>query len=173
MGCRAITASPTGTVSFVDTSFGNNVLATASLGASIPGIGFLESSSPAFGSFPKNEATADFNGDGIPDLAIISSNGSFGAPFTVAVFLGNGDGTFRVGPTIQPTDMQNYPSMISGDFNGDGKPDLAILSYDGSSRSYITILLGNGDGSFSAKATAVVFAQPSMGGDVIIGTMAA
>ena len=45
--------------------------------------------------------------------------------------------------------------MISGDFNGDGKPDLAILSYDGSTTSYLTILLSNGDGSFSAKPTVV------------------
>ena len=168
-------ASPTGAVSFVDTSFGNNVLATASLGTGIPGIGFLESLSPSFGSYPTIEVTADFNGDGIPDLAILSTNNpiTWGGPFTVAVFLGNGDGTFRAGPTIQPSGMQNYPSMISGDFNGDGKPDLAILSYDGYSTSYLTILLGKGDGSFSAKPTVVVFAQGAVGGDVILGTMAA
>jgi len=165
-------ASPTGTVSFVDTSFGNNVLATASLGAGIPGIGFLESLSPSFGSHPFREVTADFNGDGIPDLATISTD-SGGSPYTVAVFLGNGDGTFRAGPTIQPPDPWSYPFMISGDFNGDDKPDLAILSYDGSTTSYITILLNHGDGSFTAKPTVVAFKQGSTGGDVILGTMAA
>jgi hypothetical protein len=162
------TASPTGTVTFVDTSFANNVLATASLGTGTPGIGFLESLSPSFGSSPTNEATADFNDDGIPDLAILSSNNSLGGgPYTLAVFLGNGDGTFRAGPTIQPPGMQIYPSMISGDFNGDGKPDLAILSYNGSSTSYLTILLNNGDGSFSAKPTVVAFNQGNVGGDTI------
>jgi hypothetical protein len=167
------TSSSTGAVSFVDTSFGNNVLATASLGTGIPGIGFMESMSPTFASYPAREVTADFNGDGIPDLAVISSDNSFGGgPFTVAVFLGNGDGTFRTGPTIQPSDMWIYPSMISGDFNGDGKPDLAILSYDGSTTSYLTILLNNGDGSFSAKPTVVAYQQGSTGGDVILGTMA-
>jgi hypothetical protein len=160
------TASPTGTVSFVDMSFGNNVLATASLGTGIPGVGFLESSSPSFGSYPTIEVAADFNGDGIPDLAILSSN-------TVAVFLGKGDGTFQAGPTIQPSGLQGSPYMISGDFNGDGKPDLAILSYDGYSTSYLTILLNNGDGSFSAKPTVVAFQQGSVGGDVVPGTMAA
>jgi len=167
-------ASPTGKISFLDTSVGNNVLATASLGTGVPGIGFLESMSPTFGSYPANEVTADFNGDGIPDLAIISTNNtiSYAGPFTVAIFLGNGNGTFRAGPTIQPTGMQNYPFMICGDFNGDGKPDLAILSYDGYSTSYLTILLDNGDGSFSAKPTVVVFAQGVTGGDVILGTMA-
>jgi hypothetical protein len=168
------TASPTGIVSFVDTSFGNNVLATASLGTGIPGIGFVESLSPSFGSNPAGEAAADFNGDGIPDLAIISSNNSsYGGPFTVAVFLGNGDGTFRAGPTIQPSGMQVYPFMISGDFNGDGKPDLAILTWDLLSTSYLTILLGNGDGSFTAKPTVVAISQGNEGGDGIPGSMAA
>ena len=63
--------------------------------------------------------------------------------------------------------------MISGDFNGDDKPDLAILSYDGSTTSYLTILLNNGDGSFNAKPTVVAYRQGSKGGDVILGTMAA
>jgi hypothetical protein len=168
------TAPPTGAVSFVDTSFGNNVLATASLGTGIPGIGFLESLSPSFGSSPSGEVTADFNGDGIPDLAILSTNNtiSFGGPFTVAVFLGNGDGTFRAGPTIQPSGMQVYPYMISGDFNGDGKPDLAILTWNLLSTSYLTILLANGDGSFSAQPTVVAISQGNGGGDGIAGTMA-
>jgi hypothetical protein len=166
-------ASPTGSVSFVDTSFGNNVLATALLGAGLSGTGFLESMSPSFGSYPAREVTADFNGDGIPDLAVISTNNAYGGPYTVAIFLGNGDGTFRAGATIQPSDMWIYPFMISGDFNGDGKLDLAILSYDGSTTSYLTILLNNGDGSFSAKPTVVAFHQGSTGGDVILGTMAA
>ncbi len=164
-------ASPTGTVSFVDTSFGNNVLATASLGTGTPGIGFLESSSPSFGSYPTIEATADFNGDGIPDLAILFSSNQYGGPYTVAVFLGNGDGTFRPGPTIQPSGIQSFPFMIAGDFNGDGKPDLGILS--GWSPSYLTILLSNGDGSFTAEPTVVAMSGGSGGGDVLPGTMAA
>jgi len=167
-------ASPTGVLSFIDTSFGNNVLATASLGTGIPGIGFLESLSPSFGTYPTNEVTADFNGDGIPDLAILSGDNSLGGgPFTVAVFLGNGDGTFRAGPEIQPSGMQVGPFMISGDFNGDGKPDLAILTWNLSSTSYLTILLGNGDGSFSAEPTVVAVSQNNEGGDGIPGTMAA
>jgi hypothetical protein len=167
-------ASPTGTVSFIDTSFSNNVLATAALGTGIPGIGFLESQSPSFESYPGVEVTADFNGDGIPDLAVISTNNtiSFGGPFTVSVFLGNGDGTFRDGPTIQPSGMQVYPYMISGDFNGDGKPDLAILTWNLLSTSYLTVLLGNGDGSFTAKPTVVAISIGNEGGDAIAGTMA-
>ncbi len=165
-------ASPTGIVSFLDTTFGNNVLATASLGTGTPGVGFLESFSPSFGSYPAREVTADFNRDGISDLAIISTNSTtYGGPFTVAVFLGNGDGTFRTGPTIQPSGLQVDPFMISGDFNGDGKPDLAILTWNLSSTSYLTILLGNGDGSFTAKPTVVAISQSNQGGDGFTGIM--
>ncbi|MGA8214222.1 MAG: FG-GAP-like repeat-containing protein [Candidatus Sulfotelmatobacter sp.] len=169
------TASPTGIVSFVDTSFSNNVLATASLGTGIPGIGFLESLSPSFGSYPTIEVTADFNGDGIPDLAILSTNNTitYGGPFTVTILFGKGDGTFTTGPTVQPAGVQVYPTMIGGDFNGDGKADLAVLSYNGSSISYITVLLGNGDGTFAAPLTGQVYNQGPAGGDVILGTLVA
>jgi hypothetical protein len=166
-------ASPTGIVSFLDTSFGNNVLATASLGTGIPGIGFLESLSPSFGSYPASEVTADFNGDGIPDLALIWSNSAYGGPFSVTILFGKGDGTFTTGPTVQPAGIQSYPKMIGGDFNGDGKADLAVLSYDGSSTSYITVLPGKGDGTFAKPLTGQVYKQPSTGGDVILGTLAA
>jgi len=77
----------------------------------------------------------DFNGDGKPDLAAVKSSLTSGA---AAILLGNGDGTFR-----EPVGYQVYgvpDSLAIGDFNGDGKPDLAI---DGG-----TILLGNGDGTF-------------------------
>jgi hypothetical protein len=166
-------ASPTGNVSFVDTSFGNNVLATAALGAGAAGTGWLISQTPPTGSDPLSEVTEDFNGDGIPDLAVLWSNGTYGGPFSVTILFGKGDGTFTTGPTVQPAGLQSYPTMIGGDFNGDGKADLAVLSYDGYSTSYITVLLGNGDGTFATPLTGPVYKQPSTGGDVILGTLAA
>src|SRR5438270_177430 len=102
---------------------------------------------------------ADFNGDGIPDLAIVSTNTYAGGSYTLAVFLGKGDGTFRAGPTIQPSGMQVDPFMIFGDFNGDGKLDLAMLTWGLDSTSYLTILLNNGDSSFTAKPTVVAVSQ--------------
>jgi hypothetical protein len=166
------TASPTGVVSFLDTSFGNKALAHTPLGTGVPGIGFLESLSPSFGSSPNVEVTADFNGDGIPDLAVLWSNNTYGGPFSVTIFFGKGDGTFTTGPTVQPAGVLSYPKIISGDFNGDGKVDLAVLSYNQPSISYVTTLLGNGDGTFATPLTGQVYSQPATGGDVILGTLA-
>ena len=166
-------ASPTGNVSFVDTSFGNNVLATAALGAGAAGNGWLISQTPPTGSDPLSEVTEDFNGDGIPDLAVLWSNNIYGGPFSVTILFGKGDGTFTTGPTVQPAGVQSYPTMIGGDFNGDGKADLAVLSYNGNSISYITVLPGKGDGTFATPITGQVYSQPATGGDVILGTLAA
>jgi len=82
--------------------------------------------------------SADFNGDGILDLAV-------GGPdsYTFAVLLGNGDGTFQTAHAIPNTHYDSSGAVA--DFNGDGKPDLVLASYYS---SYVTVLLGNGDGSF-------------------------
>jgi Calx-beta domain-containing protein/VCBS repeat protein len=90
-------------------------------------------------------AVADFNGDGHLDLAVSPNNG-----FTdLMVLLGRG-GTERFGP---PT---TYPAggpprrIAVGDFNGDGKPDLAV-SLDGSGQTgFLAILLNDGTGKFGA-----------------------
>lgn len=88
---------------------------------------------------------ADLNGDGLQDLAVLSTNSS-----SVTVMLGHGDGTFTP-DTLSPSAGFSPLSVVNGDFNGDGIADLAITnySYSGSTGS-VTILLGNGDGSFTA-----------------------
>jgi len=80
---------------------------------------------------------ADFNGDGKLDLATAGYYDS-----TVRIFLGNGDGTFTVGPVYSVCQAH---SLVTGDFNGDGVVDLAVSARG---CSEVTILLGNGDGTF-------------------------
>ncbi len=135
--------SPTGTVSFLDTSSGNQVLGVATLQQVESALNWITRQTEV--PIQYNEylwvAVGDFNGDGKPDLALtgaIDNN-------TVAILLGNGDGTFTLASS--PT-TANYPIAIAvGDFNGDGIPDLVVAN---SPAWTLTILLGNGDGTFTA-----------------------
>lgn len=100
---------------------------------------------------PNSVAVGDFNGDGRLDLVYTSYDGDT----RVSIMLGNGDGTFTQASSSPITIPQNIPaSVIVGDFNGDGKMDLAITtapSLNGNSLTgSVYIFLGNGDGSFTA-----------------------
>ena len=92
-------------------------------------------------------AVGDFNGDGVPDLAMMNPGGGdiFGPGFSnsVSTLLGKGDGTFK--SALVHYDETNFHYVVSGysvgagDFNGDGKVDLALAG---------AVLLGHGDGTF-------------------------
>ena len=110
-----------------------------------------------FAVVPGGVAVGDFNGDGYPDLAITCTGqpGS-GIAYTVYVLLGVGDGTFHLSSSFF-----GLSSLVAGDFNHDGKLDLAAVgsSGDGVGQS-LGIYLGKGDGTF---AEPTIFSLSSTG----------
>ena len=98
------------------------------------------------GTTPQGLVTGDFNGDGKIDLAVANNGDS-----TVSILLGNGDGTFTAQPAVAAGSGANWIAV--GDFNEDGKPDLAVANLGSIGPAGVTILLGNGDGTFTAGAT--------------------
>jgi hypothetical protein len=91
---------------------------------------------------PSAVAIADFNNDGKPDLVLPNCSAQC-QNATLSVLLGNGDGSFQ---TRKDSPIAGFASfMTTGDFNGDGKQDVAVTNQQDAA---ITVLLGNGDGSF-------------------------
>jgi hypothetical protein len=81
---------------------------------------------------------ADFNGNGMLDLAVANSGSN-----TVSVLLGNGNGTFQV---KRDYPVSNDPeSLAVADLNGDGKLDLVTAD---AGADEVSILIGNGNGTF-------------------------
>lgn len=158
-------------------------LVVANVGAGTVGvrIGSLDgtfgaSQNSAAGTAPYSLVAGDFNGDGVPDLA--TGNGA-----NVNLLIGNGDGTFQAPrsvalPTQTPVGApgpltQTANSIATGDFNADGKLDLAVGGFTAHTRKlgpynsgygyyynyttvyngYANVLLGNGTGGFTASDT--------------------
>ncbi|HLM98589.1 MAG TPA: FG-GAP-like repeat-containing protein [Bryobacteraceae bacterium] len=95
-------------------------------------------------------ATGDFNGDGKLDLAVVTRTGLGASQDAILILIGKGDGTFSA-PLSYPA-AADVSSVVVGDFNNDGKPDLAVVNtYGGTGdpSSTIGFLLGKGDGTFT------------------------
>ena len=125
------------------------ILALSALAGAQTGNLFTTISPSPVASRPLAIATGDFNGDGIVDAAVTSSGTN-----AVSILIGTGDGNFKA--------AVNYPvgadpvAIVAGDFNHDGHLDLAVLNSNPNSSGAggsISILTGQGDGTFAAGAT--------------------
>lgn len=87
-------------------------------------------------SEPNSIAVGDFNGDGAFDIAVLSENSK-----KVSLLLNNGSGGFSVSSFAVPTyfdttgggqaGSDRVSDLVAGDFNGDGRMDLAYVDHCG------------------------------------------
>jgi len=113
------------------------------------------------GNQPLSLATGDFNGDGIVDLAVLNS----ATISTVSVLLGNGDGTFQPQVVYPVGAGSSYNSVyiVAADVNNDGRLDLITAN---SVDNTVSVLLGNGDGTFQGQVTYPTGTGPN---DIAVG----
>jgi hypothetical protein len=117
------------------------------------------------GSNPQAVAAADFTNNGIDDLVTCSSSDS-----TVSILMGNGNGTFQ--PAHAFATGANPTSVTVGDLTGNGMLDIVTgnrgYSTNGPS---VSVLMGNGDGTFQAPITFALTNLRNDGVSVAIGDM--
>jgi hypothetical protein len=130
--------SGTGTFSATLSTAGSQLLRATGL---LSGQSFIQGSTIGVGGLtPDAMVEADFNGDGKLDLAVANTGSG-----SVSIIPGVGNGTFAVGATYAVGN--SLFALATGDFNGDGSMDLVVVSTDANG-DYVSILLGNGDGTF-------------------------
>jgi hypothetical protein len=167
-----ITKGPTGTISFLDASVGNNVLGTENLVVSTLSASFSQNQPFAIGgpaATTRSVAIASAYLDGDNNLDVVTGDsvitGVQGGPVppdqsTITVLTGNGDGTFKPQVNYPGCTVGSAVQILLADFNRDGHTDIALgcsdrknpnlNNGDGGTSGGLVIILGNGDGTFKA-----------------------
>jgi hypothetical protein len=139
-----------GNVDLVVTNFNNFSGNTVSIFLGKGDGSFQTPSNAAVAQGPLSVVAADFNRDGILDLAVAAGCGdgsSCGRPGSVSILIGNGNGTFQ--PKVD-YNAGSFPyTLVAGDFRSSGALDLAITDLDSGS---LTFLWGQGNGTFPASS---------------------
>lgn len=129
------------------------ILATFPLVVIAGQVAFDLATSPSVGSSPQAVAVGKLDANNNDDIVVSNTTGN-----TVSVLLGNGDGTFA---TQVPYNTGAYPyAVILDDFNNDGKLDIVAVNRGDFPVGSVSLLLGNGDGTFQTQHTAAVGYSP-------------
>jgi hypothetical protein len=136
---------------FIKTMFIGLSLSLASLAVAQDPIRFLFAPATQTGLAPYNAALADLDGDG--DLDAVTADYGDGETSTATVLINRGDGTFLAPVSYSVGD--GAVDVKLGDFNGDGRPDMItanqMTGQNFGTRSYCTVLINNGNGTFGNR----------------------
>ena len=96
---------------------------------------------------PGGLAAADFDSDGKPDVVVVGAPSGSGGGYG-SVLLGDGNGGFTPTSPSLTIGEGPSPSVVTADFNADGRRDLAVITGDGpgNGNSKVTVFLGDGSG---------------------------
>lgn len=108
----------------------------------ISGNDYTSTSQLTLGGEPTSFISGDFNGDSIQDLVTLDTTKK------VSAFLGMTDGTLSNPTTTTDNSLNEYSSLIKGDFNRDGNLDIGIR-YFSQGNTIVNIYSGDGNGSFN------------------------